>query len=186
MSVPKVIPIRHEPDYRTSTIGRWQGGQFFASVTAAFAEGWSGDDWQSHKRWCAVLHHFDDNGRHLTSRIEFTGTTADGENTSITTARRLLAEWLDALPDRRYQDIAIAPFAVRAEGVLFGLVLEKHEESIDDCADADADADADVGVGMGGDAGGDEYGSDDVDGVWAEFYPDGLGFSAPWDGEYDT
>ncbi|MET9622761.1 hypothetical protein ABZZ37_18645 [Streptomyces sp. NPDC006464] len=45
MSVPEIIPIRHEPDYRTSIIGLWQGGRFFASITAAFPEGWSGDDW---------------------------------------------------------------------------------------------------------------------------------------------
>lgn len=24
------------------------------------------------------------------------------------------------------------------------------------------------------------------DGVWAEFYPDGLGFKAPWNDCYDT
>ncbi|MET9657786.1 hypothetical protein [Streptomyces sp. NPDC006510] len=159
MSVPEVIPIRHEPDYRTSTIGRWQGGQFFASVTAVFPEGWSDDHWQSQKRWCAVLHRFDGAGRHLDSRIRFTGTTADGEKKAIAAACQLLTEWLDALPERRYQDIAIAPFAVRSEGALFGLVLEQHEDDADE---------------------------EDDDGVWAEFYPDGLGFQAPWDGYYDT
>ncbi|MFJ2564471.1 MULTISPECIES: hypothetical protein [unclassified Streptomyces] len=112
----------------------------------------------SQKRWCAVLHQFDETGRHLNSRIQFTGTTADGEEKAITAARRLLVEWLDARPERQYQDIAIAPFSVQFEGALFGLVLEEDEE---------------------------EEG-DDADGVWAEFYPDGLGFNAPWDGCYDT
>ncbi|MGW6690696.1 hypothetical protein [Streptomyces sp. NPDC054961] len=160
MSVPEVIPIRYEPDYRTNTIGRWQGGQFFASVTAAFPEGWSGDDWQSQKRWCAVLHRFDEAGLYLDSRIQFTGTTADGEQKAIDAARLLLGEWLDALPERRYQDIAIAPFAVRFEGSLFGLVMEEDvdEEEVDE----------------------------EDGGVWAEFYPDGLGFNAPWHGCYDT
>ncbi|MEU4271067.1 hypothetical protein [Streptomyces sp. NPDC026092] len=156
MSVPEVIPIGHEPDYRTSTIGRWQGGQFFASVTSTLPEGPLGDDWQSQKRWCAVLHRFDGAGRHLDSRIQFTGTTADGERKVIAAALQLLDAWLDALPERAYEDIAIAPFAVRFEGALFGLVLEGREE------------------------GGEE------DSVWAEFYPDGLGFSPPWDGQYDT
>ncbi len=27
---------------------------------------------------------------------------------------------------------------------------------------------------------------DEDDSVWAEFYPDGLGFNAPWNGYYDT
>ncbi|MGW6416731.1 hypothetical protein [Streptomyces sp. NPDC055055] len=159
MSVPEVIPIRHEPEYRTSTIGRWQGGQFFASVTAAFPEGWSGDDWQSQKRWCAVLHRFDEAGRHLDSRIQFTGSTAEGEQKAIDAARLLLAEWLDALPERQYQDITIAPFEVRFEGVLFGLVVEEDVDVEDEEEDR---------------------------GAWAEFYPDGLGFNAPWNGCYDT
>jgi hypothetical protein len=127
MTVPEIIPIRHEPGYRTDTIGRWQGGQFFASVTGAFPEGWSGDDWQAQKRWCAVLHRFDAAGRHLDSRIRVTGTTAGGEREAIAAARLLLDEWLDALPGRRHEDIAIAPFAVRSEGILFGLVVEEGD-----------------------------------------------------------
>ncbi|MGW9032759.1 hypothetical protein ACWGQ5_54335, partial [Streptomyces sp. NPDC055722] len=128
------------------------GEPFFASVTAAVPEDWSIDDWQSQKRWCAVLHQFDGAGRHLDSRVQFTGTTADGERKAIAAASRQLADWLEALPERQYQDIAIEPFSVQFEGILFGPVVEDHED----------------------------------DGVWAEFYPDGLGFHAPWDGYYDT
>ncbi|MFD4375132.1 hypothetical protein ACFXKE_24040 [Streptomyces sp. NPDC059202] len=166
MSVPDVIPVKHEPDYRTATIGRWDGGQFFASVTAAFPEGWSGDDWQRWRRWYAVLHRFDEKGRHLESSIASTGTTAEGEREVVDTARRLLDDWLDALPGRRYEDIAVAPFSVRFEGVLFGMVVVEE----DDSADADGDGDGDA----------------DALREWVELYPDGLGFSAPWDGEYDT
>ncbi|MDH6703980.1 hypothetical protein P3T27_000681 [Kitasatospora sp. MAA19] len=43
---------------------------------------------------------------------------------------------------------------------MFGLVIEEDDE------DEDEDGDG--------------------DGVWAELYPDGLGFHAPWDGCYDT
>ncbi|MFE6778496.1 hypothetical protein [Streptomyces sp. NPDC057702] len=124
MRVPEVIPISHEPDHRTSTIGRWRDGQFLASVTAAFPEGWRGEDWRAAKRWFAVLHRFDTAGRHLDSRIACTGGTADGERAAIAEAERVVAHWLEALPGRRYADIAIAPFALRREGVLFGLVVE--------------------------------------------------------------
>jgi hypothetical protein len=130
MRVPEVIPVMHEPEYRTSTIGRWRGGQFFASVTAAFPEDWSGDDWQTHKRWCAVLHQFDGAGRHLESRIQFTGSSTEGEKQAIAAAQQLLGEWLDDLPERRYEDIAIAPFVVRFEGALFGLVLEEEDDDV--------------------------------------------------------
>ncbi|MFJ9693892.1 hypothetical protein [Kitasatospora sp. NPDC101183] len=160
MNVPEVIPISHEPDYRTDTIGRYEGGQFFASVTAAFPEGWSGDDWASVKRWHAVLHRFDEAGRHLDSRIEATGTTAEGERAAIEAARLLLDGWLAELPGREYGDIAVAPFEVRFEGALFGLVVEEDEEDDEE---------------------------EDEDGrLWVELYPDGLGFYPPWDGSYDT
>ncbi|MFG3041394.1 hypothetical protein ACGFYZ_31270 [Streptomyces sp. NPDC048330] len=104
-----------------------------------------------------MLHRFDEAGRHLDSRIQFTGSTAEGEQKAIGAARLLLAEWLDALPERQYQDITIAPFEVRFEGVLCGLVVEEDVE------DEEEDR-----------------------GAWAEFYPDGLGFNAPWNGCYDT
>ncbi|MEV7360097.1 hypothetical protein [Kitasatospora sp. NPDC091276] len=168
MSVPDLIPIRYEPDYRTRTIGRCEGGQFLASVTAAFPEvGTDVGNWQAQKRWFAVLHRFDDAGRHLDSRIHSTGTTADGEKAAVEAARALLADWLDALPGRAYGDIAIAPFAVRVEGSLFGLVIETDEEDETDGEE-------------------EEEGEDGEGGVWAELYPDGLGFHAPWDGCYDT
>ncbi|MFI2611264.1 hypothetical protein [Kitasatospora sp. NPDC018619] len=157
MDIPDAIPIRHEPDYRTPTIGRCEGGQFYATVVAAFPEGWSGEDWPSAKRWHAVLHRFDEAGVHLGSRIESTGTTADGERQAVAAARLLLERWLDALPGRHYQDIVIAPFEVRFEGALFGLVVEVDDEE-----------------------------EDEEDRVHLELYPDALGFSPPWDGSYDT
>lgn len=140
MNVPEVIPISHRPDYRTDTIGRWRGGQFLASALQLGVG-----------RCYAVLHHFDAAGRHLDSRIVSTGAAAEAE--------RLLAEWLDALPDRAYGDIAIAPFAVHVDGELFGLVREDYEE--------------------------DEVEEED-ERVHFELYPDGLGFDAPWCGRYDT
>ncbi|MFE2106002.1 hypothetical protein ACFXAF_09050 [Kitasatospora sp. NPDC059463] len=148
MSVPEVIPIAHEPGYRTDTIGRFRGGQFFASVTYAVPEADDGAD-----RYCfAVLHRFDEAGRHLGSRIE---AVPGGFPVAAVAAADRLAQWLDALPGRAYGDIAIAPFAVHVDGCRFGLVVERHGEGATE---------------------------DD----WAEFYPDNLGFHAPWDGEYDT
>jgi hypothetical protein len=58
MPLPDVIPIAHEPDYRTETIGTYDGGQFFASVTAAYRQ----TDWNTRRhdeiRWYVVLHLF--------------------------------------------------------------------------------------------------------------------------------
>jgi formate hydrogenlyase regulatory protein HycA len=143
MSVPDLVPIRHEPDYRTRTVGRWGGGQYFGSLTGA------GDE-----RFCAVLHEFDDYGRHLRSRIRFT----DGEPDAVAAAEGQLAAWLGELPDLSYETIAVAPFSVTHENVLFGLVVESQGE----------------------------YPEGEEQDDWAELYPDGLGFSSPWDGLYDT
>lgn len=163
MLVPEVIPVAYEPDYRTSTIGRFAGGQFLASISYAFPDGFvRGDGWEEHKRLFVVLHTFDHEGHHQDSDIWYAGTWAeqmkhpDDENSVVTRAEARLHALLTALPEREYCDIAVRPFQLTVDGVLFGLVTECHAE--------------------------DEDGEED----WAELYPDRLGFSAPWDGTYST
>ncbi|WP_329391588.1 nitrogen permease regulator 3 (plasmid) [Streptomyces sp. NBC_01351] len=163
MAVPEIIPIAHESDYRTSTIGRFRGGQFLASVTYAFPGGFvMGDGWEEQKRLFVVLHKFDHDGHHQESDIWCAGTWAEqtkrphDERSVIARADARLAAVLASLPEREYCDIAIQPFQLTVDGVVFGLITECHAE--------------------------DEDGEHD----WAELYPDRLGFSAPWNGEYDT
>ncbi|MFG2697152.1 hypothetical protein [Kitasatospora sp. NPDC048407] len=163
MAVPEIIPIAHEPDYRTSTVGRFRDGQFLASVTYALPEGFArGDGRQEHKRLFVVVHTFDHDGHHRESDIWCAGTWAEqmerphGERSVVARAEARLAAALAGLAEREYGDIAIRPFRVTVDGVLFGLVTECHAD------DADGEED------------------------WAELYPDGLGFSAPWNGGYDT
>ncbi|MEV4559267.1 hypothetical protein AB0K51_20075 [Kitasatospora sp. NPDC049285] len=158
MTVPDLVPIRHEPDYRTPTIGRWDGGQFFAHVSGVFVG--RDDDGRVVRRWYSVLHEFDAAGQHLNSRIRTAGTTPDGpaKAPTVEAAQQLLTKWLDSLPGRRFTDIAVAPFSVEVDGTLFGLVRECHGE----------------------------YPTGEERFDWAEFHPTGLGFSAPWDGSYDT
>ncbi|MFJ6384376.1 hypothetical protein ACIQI7_30765 [Kitasatospora sp. NPDC092039] len=167
MNAPDVVPISHRPDYRTDTIGRWQGGQFFASAVCLGVG-----------RYYAVLHRFDDAGRHLDSRIRPAGDAVE--------AKRLLAEELDALPGREYRDIAIAPFAVHVDGELFGLVREDYEPDDEDESDDEGEQD-DEGEEAEKDREieEDEEAEDD-ERIHFELYPDGLGFDAPWCGCYDT
>ncbi|MFE7245900.1 hypothetical protein [Streptomyces sp. NPDC057580] len=163
MAVPEIIPIAHEPDYRTSTIGRFSSGQFLASVTYAFPDGFAmGDGWEEQKRLFVALHKFDHDGHHQESDIWCAGTWAEqmkrphGERSVVARAEARLAAALSGLAEREYCDIAIRPFQLTVDGVVFGLITECHAE--------------------------DEDGEHD----WAELYPDRLGFSAPWNGEYDT
>jgi hypothetical protein len=158
MAVPPVIPIDYEPKSRTETIGRYADGQFLASVTYAFPEGYRPDDgWEQHKRLYTVLHTFDAQGRYRDSEIWCAGTWAeqqlapDGEHSVLSRARAHLAKLLRSLPRRSYTDIAVRPFQRTVDGVLFGLVIREDEED-----------------------------------AWAELYPDRLAFGEPWDGRYDT
>lgn len=165
MPVPEAIPIAREAGYRTDTIGRFAGGQFFASVTSAYRDGYS-HTWgppNDHKRIFAVLHTFDADGRHFDSDIWHAGTQSEQlqvqhsspDEAPVTKAYARLDKLLAELPCREYADIAIRPFQVVFDGVLFGLVIEQH-------------------------------GEDETEDNWAELYPNGLGFHEPWDGLYDT
>jgi hypothetical protein len=157
VAIPELIPIRHEPDYRTSTIGRYDGGQFFAWITGAFPPGTKiGPDWGEHKRWYAVIHRFDRDGHHTGSDVFCPGTGTTIAYSDAIDAK--LAEWLDALPGRKYCDIAVRPFQLTVDGIVFGLVPECHGD----------------------------YPEGEEEDDWAEFYPGRLGFYPPWNGLYDT
>ncbi|MER6211624.1 MULTISPECIES: hypothetical protein [unclassified Streptomyces] len=158
MAVPEVIPIAYEPNQRSGAVGRYADGQFLASVTYAFPQGFRPDDgWEEQKRLYTVLHTFDTAGRYRDSEIWCAGTWAqqqsapDGDGSVLSQARIHLAKLLRALPRRSYTDIAIRPFQRTVDGVLFGLLIEEDEE-----------------------------------GSWAELYPDRHCFGPPWDGTYDT
>ncbi|MFG2777894.1 hypothetical protein ACGFY7_08525 [Streptomyces prunicolor] len=158
MAVPEVIPIAYEPNQRSGAVGRYADGQFLASVTYAFPQGFRPDDgWEEQKRLYTVLHTFDAAGRYRDSEIWCAGTWAqqqsapDGDGSVLSQARIHLAKLLRALPRRSYTDIAIRPFQRTVDGVLFGLLVEEDEE-----------------------------------GSWAELYPDRRCFGPPWDGTYDS
>lgn len=162
--LPEVIPIKYKPDYRTDRIGRYAGGQFFADVTGASPTAGEPD----FKRTYALLHLFDDEGRHLGSQIhcagklplayyklplDFTLPRPD----LLGQAEEVLTRWLEDLGPVTYCDIAIRPFKVDFEGDTIGLL----DETTDD-----------------------PYHTHGC--PWAELYPQRLGFHEPWDGEYDT
>ncbi|GAA2062945.1 hypothetical protein GCM10009839_87730 [Catenulispora yoronensis] len=154
MAIPELIPICHDPGYRTSTIGRYDDGQFFGCITGAFPPGYEvGSDWHLHKRWYAVLHRFNYGGYHLGSDIWCPGPGPWAEQQND-----CLARWLDALPGREFCGIAIRPFKVEFEGVVFGLLTSNDFEYAEGVEVED----------------------------WAELYPNQLGFKSPWDGCYDT
>jgi formate hydrogenlyase regulatory protein HycA len=134
--------------------------QFLASVTYAFPDGFvSGDRWEEQKRLFVVLHRLDHDGHHQESDIWCAGTWAEQMKRPYderSVVARAQARLADVLAEREYCAIVIQPFQLTVDGVVFGLITECHTE------DKDGEHD------------------------WAELYPDRLGFSAPWNGEYDT
>lgn len=162
MTAPERIPIRHEPNYRTETIGWSDDGQFLASLSYAYREEYDqppGDDWADHKYLTGALHRFDHDGRHVHSDLWIAGTwaeqmRADGSDSPLARAEVRMAALLDDLPGRTFGDIAIRPFRVVMDGIVFA--LDVHEP--DGLAHRPT----------------------------ATLWPDDLLFAPPWDGCYDT
>lgn len=127
MAVPDVIPIKHDPGYHTDTIGRCRDGQFFGSVTGVYPKDYKvGPDWQRQMRWYAVLHSFDVEGFHSGSKIWLAGTNRQGARDATQRAEAKLRQWLDDVPDRTYGDVAVRPFQVEVDEIVFGLVVERR------------------------------------------------------------
>ncbi|WP_412749232.1 hypothetical protein [Krasilnikovia sp. M28-CT-15] len=130
MSLPEVIPIAHEPGYRTDTIGVYDGGQFLAMVTGAHRD--EDEPHRENMRWYAVMHLFDHDGNHESSEIRLLGT---GQFNEVRLDPGPLRTLLDVLPGRQFGDIAIKPFRVDFDGVVFGLVDESGDHGSSDWAE---------------------------------------------------
>jgi hypothetical protein len=124
-NVPSKIPIKREVDYHTHYVGAAKENgrrvQFMAFIAATLPRPLP-KNWEEQKRWYAVVHRFDDRGRHLRTEAMFAGVTADGEDRVIKRARELRTKLLTGLEDISYGDVTIELFATRIEGRLFGLV----------------------------------------------------------------
>jgi len=127
MPVPDVLPIRHEPDYRTDQIGRHAEGQFLGGIVGAYLGGWQPGQTRDDFRWYAYLHQFDDNGIYLWSGIAFAGVNVEG-TAAVDRAQAMLAEWLGQLDDVVYAGIGVRLFQTEYDGILFGLVDESAED----------------------------------------------------------
>ena len=161
MAIPDIIPIAHEPWARTATIGRYDHGQFFGSLTGAYPRSYNRrtmrDQWPDYNRFYAVLHRFDHDGFHTGSDIWCEGTLTEmrarKDKTDLAEAK--LNGWLADLPGLAYGPIAVRPFELVVDDVVFGLVPHEYHE-------------------------------DGQDWSRVELEPDHLSFAAPWNGLYDT
>ncbi len=102
------------------------GNQFMGFVSGAFPESGPTNDWEKTKRWYAVLHRFDANGSHLSTKVSNGGTTADGEEQSCERAWKKLGDMLRDVCIDRLCDIQIKTFVYEEEGYRFAVVYEKN------------------------------------------------------------
>ena len=128
MAIPERIPVTYFEDYYTSHIGFYNNGkQFWAQIVASIDpnihnEPRHGDEWHKYKRWYAILHKFDEHGKHLETEHWFAGTTADGEQEVIERARQRRDDMITKLGHVEFRDIAIRLFQVEIDKDLFGLI----------------------------------------------------------------
>ena len=107
MPVPKLIPITHEPDYRTDTIGRYDDGLFLAG------------GWDRH----IYVHLFTPSGAYRHSTIKQVPDRTGMESE----LQALIAD----LPGKVYGDIAVELFRTHHDGILFGLIDESGDRAGD-------------------------------------------------------
>ena len=122
MSVPTIIPIKREENYHTHNIGRYEEDHQFMGFVVASLPMPPPVNWQKVKRWYALLYCFDSAGNYLNAQHECLGTTAEGEKGVIKAAQKLLDEWLQALPNRKFGDVAIKLFSLEIDCRRFGLI----------------------------------------------------------------
>jgi formate hydrogenlyase regulatory protein HycA len=115
------IPVRREAGYRTDTIGRHAGGQFYAAGCSLPSNRPGADLHHDTDRRCYdYLHLFDADGRHTNSRIQLIGYGRDLPST--------LSDLLATLDGVEFDDIAIQPFRLEYDGYTFGLIDESDPE----------------------------------------------------------
>jgi hypothetical protein len=150
-------------EHRFTNVGRLADGtQFLADVTGAFPvnyRSWGGD-LRAVKRWQAVAHYFDGEGRHLSADVRLGGVDADDK--AVDNAFRHLNAIHDELAaggEPEFGDIWVQLFSVEIDGIRYELCYEQREPEDEE----------------------------DGGGEFVMFWPRDILFHPPWDsGGYST
>jgi hypothetical protein len=154
-------------EHRFENVGRLPDGtQFLAYVTGAFPTGMNyylGDDWQTRKKWLAVIHRFDAEGNHLRTEARLGAFDIEGRQVAGDKAFAHLQDmYADLITggEPEFCDIWVKLFSVEIDEVTYGLFYEQSEEEPEE---------------------GEERGE------WVMLEPQDIMFHPPWDsGEYST
>jgi hypothetical protein len=117
-------------EHRFTNVGRRADGtQFMAYVVGAFPVGWRSRtrDWRKVKRWQAVAHYLDGDGRHLRTDVRLGGVEAD-RHAANKAFQHLTAIYNELTvggePD--YGDIWAQLFSINIDGILYELRYERR------------------------------------------------------------
>jgi len=154
-------------EHRFENVGRLPDGtQFMAYVTGGFPTGmkyYLGDDWQTKKKWLAVIHRFDAEGNHIGTETRLGAFDIEGRQVAGDKAFAHLQDMyaeLIAIGEPEFCDIWVKLFSVEIDGVMYGLFYEQSEEEPEE---------------------GEERGE------WVMLEPRDIMFHPPWDsGNYST
>lgn len=127
--IPEKIPIQRMEDYHTHFLGKTEDGrQFFGYETFVFPNGVPTSDWEKHRKEYVVLYIFDQEGNHLKTDHWYAGTTSETDETVI---RERLEQMIRELGQTTFSDIEVKPFQTIIDGIVFGLVPNEEEETVD-------------------------------------------------------
>jgi hypothetical protein len=134
---PDRLRIPHDR-HRFEYVGRLPDGrQFMAFVTGAFPDGvklnWDTDEWRKVKRWIAVLHLFDAEGKRLGTETRVGGFDIEGRDVAGQKAWAELDEMLSRLGpgELKPADIWVREFSVTIDGVTHSLLYKKVQPEED-------------------------------------------------------
>jgi hypothetical protein len=134
---PDKLRIPHD-GHRFEFVGHLADGrQFMAFVTGAFPDGvkldWDTDEWRKVKQWTAVLHLFDAEGNHLSSKARLGGFDIEGRGVAGDKAWAELDTMLAGLGPGKPElgDIWVRQFAVQIDGVTHSLLYEEFQPEED-------------------------------------------------------
>ena len=127
--ITEKIPIQRIEDYHTHFVGKTEDGrQFFGYETFVFPNGVPTSDWEKHRKEYVVLYIFDQEGNHLKTDHWYAGTTSETDETVI---RERLEQMIRELGQTTFSDIEVKPFQTIIDGIVFGLVPNEEEETVD-------------------------------------------------------
>src|SRR5271170_2198858 len=113
-------------EHRFENAGRLPDGtQFMACVTGAFPTGmkyYSGPDWQSKKKWLAVIHRFDPDGFHIGTEARLGAFDIEGRKVAGDKAFAQLQDMYAELArdgEPEFCDIWVKPFSVEIDNVTY-------------------------------------------------------------------